>query len=159
MQDSGDDLYRRSLYTFRKRSSPPPQLATFDAPNREICIVQRSRTNTPLQALVLLNDPTYLEAARVMAADVMQQERGTRARAERLYERVLCRPATDREVAILLQLVAERYSAYAAMPDAARELLLIGESPQADGLDLAEHAAWACAAMLVLNLDEAVTRG
>ena len=159
MQDSGEALYRRSLYTFRKRSSPPPQLATFDAPNREICMVQRSRTNTPLQALVLLNDPTYLEAARVMAASVLRDEPGTRARVDRLYERVLCRPASDAEAAILLELVAERYAAFAAQPEQAELLLSVGEAPRAEGLIPAEHAAWACAAILVLNLDETVTRG
>src|SRR5438045_7998579 len=84
VQDHGKDLYRRTMYTFWKRSAPPPTLLTFDAPDRETCVVRRSRTNTPLQALILMNDPTYLEASRKLA-ERMVREGGTTFEARAVF--------------------------------------------------------------------------
>ena len=99
VQSHGDDLYRRSMYTFWKRTCPPVQLSTFDAPDRETCTVRRARTNTPLQALITLNDPTYLEASRKLAERVLREAPSDFAQRLRfLFRSVTCRVPTDREV-------------------------------------------------------------
>jgi mono/diheme cytochrome c family protein len=160
MPSHGNDLYRRGLYTYWKRSLPHPSLATFDAPNREVCAVQRPRTNTPLQALVLMNDPIYVEAARVLAQRVLK-EAGPDPEARMVHAFRLCvaRPPTDREKTVLLTLLAKQIDHFKADPKAAKSLISTGESPQIPGLDPAELAAWTAIGNVLLNLDETITKG
>jgi hypothetical protein len=160
-QGSGEDLWRRSMYTFRKRSSPPPALQVFDAPNREVCMIERGRTNTPLQALVTLNDPTFLEAARVLAEHALRRAtaEGEIAGFAELMLRCTSRPPTAAEVEVLADLLAERRAFYTDDPEAAAAYLEVGEAPRDMSLDEAALAAWAGVAGVVLNLDETLTRG
>jgi hypothetical protein len=158
-QDHGADLYRRTMYTFWKRSVPPPNLNTLDAPSREVCTVRRERTNTPLQALVLLNDPTFVEAARNLAEKTMLHGGDQpRDRVDYAFERVAARTPNERETAILLAEFDKQRASFAEEPDAAVDLLQVGESQRNDELDAVDHAAWTSVALLILNLDEAVTR-
>lgn len=157
-QSNGASLYRRSVYLFWKRNSPPVNLTTFDAPNRDTCTVARSRTNTPLQALVLLNDPTFVEAARVLAARVLASEAtGAKERMDELWLHVVGRPATAAEQAILLRQLAADAAFYRANPAEGLRLLRVGQAPAPRELDVAELAAWTNLATVVLNLDEAIT--
>ncbi|MCY3933770.1 MAG: PSD1 and planctomycete cytochrome C domain-containing protein [Acidobacteria bacterium] len=164
-QDHGEALYRRSLYTFWKRTVPPPNMLVFDAPNRETCVVERSRSNTPLQALVLMNDPQFVEAARVLAENLLAEnvvaeraEAGDAGLVDGLFRRVLARPATAVERQAMLDLVADLRPRYERDTAAARALLRVGERPVDERISSAELAAWSVAASAVLNLDEAVTR-
>ncbi len=158
-QSHGKDLYRRSMYTFWKRTAPPAQMLVFDAPDREKCTVRRLTTNTPLQALVLLNDPTYLEAARVLAARAMR-EAGKEAarRASFIFEAATQRPPEKRELAILTKLAEKQLAAYTRDAKSASEVLKAGESPLDATLKPAELAAWTTVASAVLNLDETITK-
>src|SRR6185295_13467472 len=104
-QSHGADLYRRSMYTFIKRTCPPPQMQTFDAPDREVCTAQRERTNTPLQALVTLNDPTYVESARILAEKMLTQGGATpEARVKYAFRLATARVPSEREISLLLDL-------------------------------------------------------
>ncbi|HZL87224.1 MAG TPA: DUF1553 domain-containing protein [Pirellulaceae bacterium] len=157
VQSRGADLYRRSLYTFWKRTVPPPAMAIFDATDREICTVGRSRTSTPLSALVLLNDPTYVEAARHLAQRAIRHSPDDAGRLANLFLRVLSRPPREEEVALLLAQLAEERRTFASDPQAARDLLSVGESKADPALDPVELAVWTTVASIVLNLDEAIT--
>jgi hypothetical protein len=159
-QSHGVDLYRRTMYTFWKRTCPPASLATFDAPDREVCTVKRSRTNTPLQALVSMNDPTYVEASRKFAERVMT--RGGKALDEQLtylFRTVTSRSPTAAEFVVLKNLYARQVSHFRKNPEAAAKLLKVGEAPADGSLDAAELAAWTMTASAVLNTDEALTKG
>ena len=160
VQDKGDKLYRRGMYTYWKRSSPAPSLTIFDTPTREKCVVRRSRTNTPLQALVTLNDPQYLEAARALAARAIHEGGATiESRitfAHRLSTGVRPREAT---LAVLKQAYEEELAVFAADSERANKLLAIGESPRDASIDPAEHAALMIVMSIILNLDETITRG
>jgi hypothetical protein len=159
VQSHGEDLYRRSLYTFWKRTCPPPQLQSFDAPDREICTVSRERTNTPLQSLVLLNDPTYVEASRTLAERMMTEAGATPAERVRFAFRLAtARGATDAEVTLLVNLFEQQRSRYAAQREEALKLLTNGEHPRNETLDPVELAAWTNVASTILNLDETVTK-
>jgi hypothetical protein len=159
--DTGrEKVHRRSLYTFWKRTSPPPQLTTFDAPSREACTVRRERTNTPLQALLLLNEPQYVEAARALA------ERGLREGGSSDEDRLayLFRIATahrpdERERVELAALLDDARAHYRANPDAAKALIGIGETKPDPALDPAELAAWTIVGNTLLNLDAVITKG
>lgn len=158
-QDHGSDLYRRTMYTFWKRTAPPPTLVTFDAPDRETCTVKRSRTNTPLQALILMNDPTYLEAHRKLAERILREVQGTpEDRIRSLFRRILSRDPSDRELSTAGRLFEKQLARYQQHPEATEQLLSVGESPRAPDLNPAELAAWTLLAGTVLNLDEAITR-
>jgi hypothetical protein len=159
-QSKGTDLYKRTMYTFWKRTSPPPTLVTFDAPDREVCTVRRARTNTPLQALVLMNDPTYIEASRKFAERILK-EGGTSVNEKMTFafRTVLTRSPKDAELQILRKMFDEQLVVYQNDRNAAEKLLKVGESPRDDKLDLAELAAWTMIASALLNLDETVTRG
>ncbi len=164
-QGPEEHLHRRSLYTFWKRTAPPPNLTTFDAPMRDACVVKRERTNTPLQALVTLNDPTYVEAARFLAARVLGgpvEVDGAARRVDTLFELVLGREAASHEEEALLALVADLEANYLEDEAAAAALLGVGALPMQPtehaGLEPAEHAAWTLAASAVLNLDEALSK-
>jgi hypothetical protein len=159
-QSHGADLYRRTMYTFWKRTCPPPSLATLDAPDRETCTVRRSRTNTPLQALVQMNDPTYVEASRMFAERILRE--GGSTTDERLgfaFKSVLARSPSAAELGVLRRVLERQRAAFAAKPDAAAKLLTIGESPADASLDAAELAAWAMVGSAILNTDEALTKG
>ncbi len=159
IQDHGPDLYRRGLYTFWKRSILYPSFAVFDAPKREVCAGQRPITNTPLQAFATLNDVTYVEAARVFAARIIQQGGvGFGPRLDYAYRVVLARPPNAREQDVMERLFRQARERYGADPAAAKELLTAGEAPQVTDLDLPEHSAWTCVANALLNLDETVTK-
>lgn len=156
---NGPDLYRRSLYTIWKRTAAPPNMLVFDVPSREACRVQRARTDTPLQALTLMNDVTYLEAARVLAQKMMRE--GGKSPEERLdngFQRVLARKPTKEELNILKTGWVKKRATYQNDLRAARELRAIGEAPIDMGLDLAELAAYTVAASTLLNLDEVVNK-
>ncbi len=159
VQDHGEKLYRRSLYTYWKRTAPPPNMAAFDAPNRETCVVSRPITNTPLQALVLLNDTQFVEAARVFAQRVLAQEAADDP--ERLrwaVQEALSRPPTADEQRVLLAALARERQRYQADEQAARSLLHVGESPASRTLPIAELAAWTQIATTLFNLSEMVTK-
>ena len=159
-QDHGKELYRRTMYTFWKRTCPPPTLTTFDAPDRETCTVRRARTNTPLQALVLMNDPTYVEASRKFAERILRDGGSSlESRLAFAFRTVLTRAPSDKELAILNRVYEQQTARFDASPDAAAKLLSIGESPRDESLDQAELAAWTMVASTLLNLDEAVTKG
>jgi len=158
VQDHGDKLYRRSLYTYWKRTAPPPNMAAFDAPNREVCTVARGQTNTPLQALVLLNDPQWTEAARAFAERMLAQPGNDAARLRWAFAEGLSRAPDDRELAVLTQTLTRERARYVQDESAARALLSVGESPRNPQLAPSEHAAWAQVASLVFNLSEAITR-
>ena len=158
-QDHGEGLYRRGMYTIWKRTVPPPIMAAFDAPNRETCVVRRARTNTPLQALVMLNETGFVEAARALAQRVLQAGSTDAERFEELFLRVLGRAPRFEELVILGEALERERGRLAANPGAAEALLQVGESPRAQDLPAGEHAAWTVVSGTVLNLSEAVTRG
>jgi hypothetical protein len=158
VQDHGEKLYRRSLYTYWKRTVPPPNMAAFDAPNREICTIQRATTTTPLQALVLLNDVQFIEASRALAERMLKQSGDDAARLRWGFEESVSRPPTDEEMITLLGALNRERPRYASDEAAAMEYLSCGESPRDESIPPVEHAAWAQAAALMLNLSEAVTR-
>ncbi len=156
--DPGDGIYRRSMYTFWKRTCPPPAMTVFDAPDRETCLVRRSRTNTPLQALVLLNDPTYVEAARKLAERVLLANTDDTARIDVAVRIVLARPPGPAEQQELRQLVDVGRKHFAAEPAAAAELRKVGRAVADPRIPDDELAAWSSAMSVLLNLDEAITR-
>jgi hypothetical protein len=159
VQGHGEDLYRRSMYTFWKRTAPPPALNTFDAPEREFCQIRRPQTNTPLQALVLLNNPTYLEASRKLAERMMRE--GGATPDERLafaFRLVTAHAPAPEQLKVLRETFERRLAAYRSTPDAAKKLLSIGESPRDPKLDEAGLAAYTTLASMLLNLDEAITK-
>ncbi len=156
--DLGDGLYRRSMYTFWKRTCPPPGMAAFDAPDRETCTIRRARTNTPLQALVLLNDPTYVEAARKFAERVLLSTTPPEERLQTAFELALCRDPHADELAVLLKVLQAAQQRFAADPAAAEKLLAIGHSKRSEKVDVSELAAWTAISSLILNLDEAISK-
>jgi hypothetical protein len=156
---TGDDLYRRSLYTYWKRSVPNPTMLLFDAPFRETCTVRRGRTNTPLQALDLMNDPTYVEAARVLAQRMVREGGNTTPR--RLtcgFQCVLSRSPHAAELAILVAAHDRALEGFQKEPAAAAGLLKVGKSSADPTIKPAELAALTTVASTLLNLDEAVTK-
>jgi hypothetical protein len=158
-ESKGEDLYRRGMYWFWKRTAPPASLSTFDAPDREKCVVRRSVTNTPLQALVLLNDPTYIEASRVLAQNVLREAGGNSSKRLALaFRRVTGRVPDAREAKVLGELAAKQIARYARDPKAAKALVTIGESPVDSAIPVAELAAWTNVATVLLNMDEAITK-
>jgi hypothetical protein len=154
----GAELYRRSLYTFWKRTIPPPALATFDAASREFCTIRETRTNTPLQALVLLNDETYVEAARLLAERVMREAAESDERLRLAFLLVLSREPRPQEQKILQAALNRHLARYQASPADAQKLLAVGQYPRAADLPTAELAAYAAVCSTILNLDEAVTK-
>lgn len=156
--DPGDGVYRRSMYTFWKRTCPPPGMSTFDAPDRETCIVRRARTNTPLQALVLLNDPTYVEAARQLAERCINHSPNAGERLDFAFRAVVNRQPNDNECSQLLSLIESAQKKFAVEESAVREYLSVGNSHADPKIAPAELAAWSTAMSVLLNLDEAISR-
>jgi hypothetical protein len=158
-QSTGPDLYRRGMYTFWKRTAPPASLATFDAPDREKCTGRRALTNTPLQALVLLNDPAYVEAARALAERTLREGGGDdRSRIAYAFRLVTARIPSGKEAGVLRQLLQAQRRSYTQDPQAAAKLLKVGELERDRSLNPSELAAWTTVASTILNLDEAVTK-
>ncbi len=158
VQDKGQALYRRSLYLFWKRTSPPPTMLLFDAPMRESCVVRRSRTNTPLQALATLNETGFVEAARRMAQRILSERTSPDDRVDHAFRIAVGRRPSSTERRIVLDLVASERKNFEADREAAEQLLAIGESSRDRKLDTTDLAAWTLACNLVLNLDEALTQ-
>jgi hypothetical protein len=159
VRSTGEDLWRRSVYTYWKRTVPPPSMTIFDAPTRESCVVRRQMSSTPLQALALLNDEMYIEAARRFAERIVKE--GGRSPEQRLrwaMRLATSRPATVEEVKILEQGLKLRLAQYRADHAAAEKLLAAGESPRNKAIDTAELAAYTTTASVILNLDEVITR-
>jgi hypothetical protein len=159
VQDHGDKLYRRSLYTFWKRTAAPPAMLTFDAAGRETCVVRETRTNTPLQALNLMNDVTYAEAARKLAARVLTEGGPTpAARLTLAFRLAAARRPRPAELKVLCAGLERHLNHYRQDRAAALHLVSAGESPRDERLDVSELAAYTAIAGLLLNLDEVITR-
>ena len=155
-QDHGDALYRRSLYVFWRRIVGPTTF--FDAGVRQVCTVKLARTNTPLHALVTLNDPAFVEAARVMAQRVIAESKGDDPRLKQAFRLATARPPTREELKILRGRLTELRKEYAADPAAAKSFASTGEAPRPAELEVVEHAAWAGVCLLILNLDETLSK-
>jgi hypothetical protein len=159
VQGHGKDLYRRTMYTFWKRTVPPPTLSTFDAPDREKCVARRPVTNTPLQALITLNDPTYVEAARKLAERTLRESgKDVNSRLAFAFRLATARKPSVQELKVLRDLLAQQLANYRSNAGAAEKLLRVGESAVDEKLDKTELAAWAMVASTILNLDEAITK-
>ncbi|HND54447.1 MAG TPA: DUF1553 domain-containing protein, partial [Pirellulaceae bacterium] len=174
--DRGAGLWRRSLYTFWKRQSPPPGLLAFDGPTRETCVVRRPRTNTPLQALVLLNDVTYVAAARELAENLLATELGSsvkhtesgesknadRRRLAIGFRRITSRQPADSELDVLATLLEKQRARFATRPELARQLLGLpatsSSTPAEHDRNVEQRAAWTVVVHAILNLDESITR-
>ena len=157
--DTGASQYRRGVYAHWQRTFLHPSLSAFDAPVREECTARRDRSNTPLQALVLMNDPTYVEAARVLASHALQCGAvDDAARLAWMFQRVLQREPNDRETEVLLAFYARSRKVYEQANEDANQLVKVGMAPAADDLDRQDLASWTCVARAVLNLHETITR-
>jgi len=147
------------MYTFWKRTVPPPQMTTFDAPDREKCTARRSFTNTPLQALVLMNDPTYIEASRSLAQRALiNGGRDAGSRIEFLFREATARMPSTKEARVLRNLFEQQLSHYRVDQKAALDLLGVGESKWDEQHNASELAAWTTVASAILNLDETITK-
>ena len=159
-QDHGEKLYRRSMYTFWKRQAPPPAMLLFDAPNREVCTARRARTNTPLQALVTMNDTQFVEAARFLAQRIMKEGGSDAASRIRYgFQLATSREPSEQELAIVQDVYLKQLEEYQKNPESAKQLLAVGESPRDEACDPVDHAAWTLVASMILNLDETLTKG
>ena len=157
--DEGEKLFRRGMYTYWKRSAPAPSLTIFDAPTRESCVVRRSRTNTPLQALVTLNDPQFVEAARALAQRVIREESSSVDRQVALaYRLATGLRASDSVVAALRESYEAELKVFQADGERAQQLLAVGQSPRDSSIEPAQHAAMTVIGSLILNLDVTLTR-
>jgi hypothetical protein len=158
VQDHGDKLYRRGLYSFIKRTVPPPGMLVFDASNRDLCEVNRLRTNTPLQALVVLNDPVYLESARVFAEHLMQENSTAEDKIIVAFRSIVCRQPKKEELDILDRYYDEEHAAFTASPDAAKKFVAIGEYRFAGIDDVVSLAALMQVVHTIYNMEEAITK-
>lgn len=157
-RDTGESLYRRSMYTFWKRSAPPAAMEVLNAPNRETCTVRRDRTNTPLAALLTLNDVQFVEAARVLAEKTLTAEADDAKRLDSIAKRLLARPFSAEERTIVIDGLKSLRAHYKAKPDEAKKLIAFGESKADAKLDASELAAWTMLANQLLNLDEVLNK-
>lgn len=157
--DKGEGLYRRSLYTFFKRSAPAPIMTAFDAPDRSVCRVKRERTQSPMQALVLLNGPQFVEAARVLAEEAVRQHGDDKkATIERIFRQLTSQRPNEQETGVLLELLNGQSKRFAERPEQADELLGVGDRPAAGGLDRSQVAATTVLAQAIMSCDKCVTR-
>ncbi|MFV2069371.1 MAG: DUF1553 domain-containing protein, partial [Pirellulales bacterium] len=157
--DVGEKQYRRGLYTHWQRTFLHPMLKAFDAPSRETCTASRPRSNTPLQALTLLNDPTFVEAARVLAKRIMGEGGSDDAsRIDWAYRQAVAHAPQAEIARTLAELHAKHREYYRANPEAAKQITQVGDRPVPDGIDLSELAAWTSVARVVLNMHEMITR-
>jgi hypothetical protein len=156
--DRGSGLYRKSMYSFWKRAVNPPRQIIFDAGGREVCNVQVRRTNTPLQALVLMNDPTFIESARVLAQEVLAQKTSDdQAALSELYRRALAKPLSEQRLKVLVGSLNYYRKHFQSKPEEAVKLLEVGNAPNIKNLNQNEHASLTAVAHLILNLDEFLT--
>ncbi|MFO0864684.1 MAG: PSD1 and planctomycete cytochrome C domain-containing protein [Gemmataceae bacterium] len=156
--DKGDNQYRRGLYTYWQRTFLHPSLLAFDAPTREECTAERPRSNTPQQALVLLNDPTYVEASRLLAEKIVRESPDPEARIVAAYRTVLQRKPSPEETKILTDLAKQHVTHYQTNANEAAALLTVGQRPAPRDIPAAELAAWSSVARAILNLHETITR-
>jgi hypothetical protein len=157
--DKGENAYRRGIYTWWQRTFHHPSMMAFDAPSREEATMERARSNIPQQALALLNDPTYVEAARVLAARILKEAKGTpEERAGWAFRQALSRKPSAEEAKVLAALYADHLASFKADAKAAAELLKVGQSPPPSDAEQAEVAAWTSVARAILNLHETITR-
>jgi hypothetical protein len=157
-QDKGEKLYRRGMYTFIKLTLPPPGMVLFDASNRDQCEVRRLKTNTPLQALIMMNDPTMLEASRVLAQNLMRETGNSSEKVEKAFRRILCRKASAKELGILSGYFQEQLQAFQAKKLDAAATVQTGEYPMAEINDVPEWAALTKTIQLLYNMEEAITK-
>lgn len=157
-QDKGDQLYRRSVYTFWRRTIPPPTMVNFNSAEREVCVVRKDRTNTPLQALTQMNNVTFVEAARFLAERMLQQSEQPAREIEFGFRQLLSRPPKTEEATILLDAYTAFRQQYCDDKEAALKLLAVGEKPRNPSLDPVRHAAMTMVASMMMNLDEAITK-
>jgi hypothetical protein len=158
VQDHGDKLYRRGMYTFIKRTAPPPSMLIFDAPGRDQCEVKRLRTNTPLQALVMLNDPLVLEASRVLAERLLVKGGHTKEQIDRAFRLIVCRPPSSKETERLLQYHSKEHGRFRDNPERAAQYTSAGEYPKNERMDRADVAALMQVIHLLYNLDETAVK-
>lgn len=156
IQDHGVSLYRRGMYTFVKRTVPPPSMGIFDASNRDLCEINRLRTNTPLQALVMLNDPTVLEASRVLASTLLQEKTQTKDKLIKAFRLIISRKPTEREIEVLTGYYAEELRAMKSQN--VKQLLAVGEYPISPKVDRLMLAAMMRVISTIYNLEEAITK-
>lgn len=159
VRDEGSKLYRRSMYTFWKRTVPPPSMMTFDAASRDFCMVQRETTSTPLQALIMLNDPQIVEAARVLAYRAIENAEDLENRISIMFEWATSRKPTVEEIMNLKEYFEEEFNRFKEEPKEAESFLAVGEYEQKELLETPEMAAYAIVANAIFNLDETITRG
>ena len=158
-QGTGDDLYRRSMYTFLKRTAPPPFMSSFDGPNREQSCAARGRSNTPMQALQLMNDVQHVEAARNLAQRILKKGgQDDSARVRWAWRVVTARQPEASEAKIITDVLGGHRARFAKDAEAAKQLISFGESKADAALDPAELAAWTLVANLLLNLDEVINK-
>lgn len=155
-QDHGESLYRRGLYTFVKRTVPPPTMGIFDASNRDQCEVKRLRTNTPLQALMMMNDPAVLEASRVLAATLLSESSDVKDKISKAFRRIVCRKPVADEISMLERYYAKESETISAQQ--ADELLEVGEYPLPEKIDRVELAAMMLVVNTIYNLEETITK-
>lgn len=158
VQDNDEGLYRRSVYSFWKRMAPPPNLEAFNAPSREVCTVRRERTNTPLQALVTLNDPQFVEAARVLAQRAMTAAGSDSDVLDFIVQRVLGRSVSPQEQELLMAVLQDLTDYYKSSPQDAESLTVVGEAATKDGMDVVRLATWTMVCNEVMNLDEVLCK-
>lgn len=157
--DTGENLYRRSMYTFWKRSAPPASMEIFNAPNRESCAVRRERTNTPLQALVTLNDPQFVEAARFLAQQALQEGGDNdSAKFDYIAKRILSRPLRWNEIGVVLDSLKTLREYYAGHDEDAQKLITVGDSKPDATVNASELAAWTMLVNELMNLDEVLNK-
>lgn len=161
VQDYGESLYRRGLYVFFKRTLPPPSMLIFDASNRDECEVTKQRTNTPLQALVMLNDPAILEAARVLSEDMIlaSSSKKVEDHIRKAFKRILCRAPTDREIVVLAEYHKEELGRFGKTPSDAVGFVKVGEAPLNASVAPVELAALMSVVHAIYNLEETLTKG
>lgn len=158
VQDSLDALYRRGLYTFIKRTVPPPVMMMFDGSKRDECQVERPVTNTPLQALAMMNDPTVVEASRVLAAKLLSEDQSVREKVEVAFRSIVSRKPHEKELSILVDYYTEQLDIHRNQPEVARKLLNVGEYPATDSLDMPSLAALMQVIETIYNLEETITK-
>jgi hypothetical protein len=159
--DKGEGLYRRSMYTFLKRAAPPPNMDVFNATAREVCTVKRERTNTPLQALVTLNDVQFVEAARNLAAKTLLDPALTNdvnGRVQSIAKKLIARPFRAEELGVVVASMNDLLAFYQQQPEQAQQLISLGESKADPSLNPGELAAWTMLVNELMNLDEVLTK-
>jgi hypothetical protein len=157
-QDHGNDLYRRGMYTFIKLTVPPPSMGIFDASNRDQCEVTRLNTSTPLQALVMMNDPTVLEASRFFAQRLLEETKNEQVNIEKAFRTIICRKPSAMEMQILSDYYDEQLQILKVNKSDAEKLLTIGEKPINDKLDVVLSASLMKVISAIYNMDEAITK-